>query len=53
MDDFHEPETCRVWKSRAGRNYQGVEMNGFHRLPIRCSANVFEKSRKLGERQYF
>jgi hypothetical protein len=51
MNDFREPETCRVQKSRAGRNYQGAEMNGFRRLSIRCSADVFEKSRNLGKKE--
>jgi hypothetical protein len=51
MNDFHELETCRVWKSRTGRNYQGVEMNGFHRISIRCSADVFEKKRNLRKKE--
>jgi len=51
MNDLHEPERYRVWKYHAGRNYQGTEMNGFCRLSIRCSVDVFEKSRNFGEKE--
>jgi hypothetical protein len=50
MKSFRRPETDRVQKSRTEINHQGAEIKGFHRLSIRCSAEVFEKSRNLEKR---
>jgi hypothetical protein len=51
MNDLCKLETCRVWKSHTEKNHQGAEMNGFCRLSIRCSADMFEKSRNLGKKE--
>jgi hypothetical protein len=51
IDDLRELETCRVQKSCAETNHHGAEMNGFHRISIRCSVDVFEKSRNLAKKE--
>ena len=43
INDFHEPETCRMQKSCIETNHQGAEMEGFCGLPIWCSADAFHK----------
>jgi hypothetical protein len=51
MNSFHRQKIDRVRKSRTEINQQGVEIKGFHRLSISCSAEVLEKSRNLEKRE--